>query len=169
MARDLGDGVKDALDPDAASAIESGMASVSTIPSQVPFDALGGAEGVRRLVDRFYDLMDTAPEAATIRRLHAASLKASREKLTLYLTGWTGGPQLYVEKYGHPMLRARHLPFSIGARERDEWLWCMERALAEHEVPDEIRRFLVSKLRPLADHMRNRPDEIAGLPVTGQP
>ena len=133
-----------------------------------PFDALGGAQGVRALVDRFYDLVDSAPEAGTIRKLHAASLKASREKLTLYLTGWTGGPQLYVERYGHPMLRARHLPFSIGSRERDEWLWCMERALHEHEMPDEVRQFLIDKLRPLADHMRNRPDEVRGLPVSGQ-
>lgn len=133
-----------------------------------PFDALGGAEGVRALVDRFYDLVDSAPEAATIRKLHAASLKVSREKLTLYLTGWTGGPQVYVEKYGHPMLRARHLPFPIGIRERDEWLWCMERAIHEHDMPDEVRQFLIGKLRPLADHMRNRPEEIQGLPVAGQ-
>ena len=133
-----------------------------------PFEALGGAEGVRALVDRFYDLVDSAPEAATIRKLHAASLKASREKLTLYLTGWTGGPQVYVERYGHPMLRARHLPFSIGIRERDEWLWCMERAISERPMPDEVRQFLIGKLRPLADHMRNRPEEIQGLPLAGQ-
>ncbi|NUQ12820.1 MAG: group II truncated hemoglobin [Gemmatimonadaceae bacterium] len=144
------------------------MESPSPALQQTPFDALGGTDGVRRLVDRFYDLMDSAPEAATIRQLHAASLKASREKLTLYLTGWTGGPQLYVERYGHPMLRARHLPFSIGTRERDEWLWCMERALAEHDLPDDVRQFLLSRLRPLADHMRNRPDEVAGLPIAGQ-
>jgi hemoglobin len=133
-----------------------------------PFEALGGTEGVRALVDRFYDLVDSAPEAATIRKLHAASLKASREKLTLYLTGWTGGPQVYVEKYGHPMLRARHLPFPIGIKERDEWLWCMERAINEHEMPDEVRQFLIGKLRPLADHMRNRPEEVQGLPVADQ-
>lgn len=137
------------------------------VPAIVPFDALGGEDGVRALVNRFYDLMDASPEAAHIRALHAASLKSSREKLTLYLTGWTGGPQLYMQKYGHPMLRARHLPFPIGSRERDEWLWCMERALSEHEMPDEVRQFLLSKLRPLADHMRNRADEVQGLPVVG--
>jgi len=136
-----------------------------SVPAVIPFDALGGADGVRALVDRFYDLMDASPEAANIRALHAASLKSSREKLTLYLTGWTGGPPLYVQKYGHPMLRARHLPFPIGSRERDEWLWCMERALNEHDMPDEVRQFLLSKLRPLADHMRNRADEVDGLPV----
>lgn len=124
----------------------------------IPFDLLGGEAGIRRLVDRFYDLMDTAPEAATIRALHARSLKQSREKLFLYLTGWTGGPPVYVERYGHPRLRARHLPFPIASRERDEWLWCMDRALDEHPMPDDIREMLRDKLHALADHMRNVPD-----------
>lgn len=125
-----------------------------------PYALLGGDSGVRRLVDRFYDLMDTSPEAATIRELHAASLKASREKLYLYLTGWTGGPPTYVEKYGHPRLRARHLPFAISSRERDEWLWCMDRALNEQEMPGDVREFLREKLHGLADHMRNQPDAL---------
>jgi hemoglobin len=121
-----------------------------------PYQMLGGDAGVRSIVDRFYDLMDTAPEAATIRKLHATSLKASREKLYMFLSGWTGGPQLYVEKHGHPRLRARHLPFTISTRERDEWLWCMDRSLNEHEMPGELREFLRGKLHALADHMRNQ-------------
>lgn len=129
-------------------------------PKATPYELIGGDAGVRRLVDRFYDLMDTAPEAATIRRLHAASLKASREKLYLYLTGWTGGPPVYVEKYGHPRLRARHLPFHISSRERDEWLWCMDRALDEQDIPGELRDFLRETLHRLADHMRNQPDAL---------
>src|SRR3954471_14053652 len=127
-----------------------------TAPNVTPYELLGGDAGIRQLVNRFYDLMDTAPEAATIRALHATSLKASREKLYMYLTGWTGGPQLYVERHGHPRLRMRHFPFSIGERERDEWLWCMGRALSEHEIPDALRADLWAKLRGLADHMRNR-------------
>ena len=122
-----------------------------------PFELLGGEAAVRALVDRFYDLMDTAPEAATIRAFHAKSLKASREKLYMYLTGWTGGPQLYVEKHGHPRLRMRHFPFAIGERERDEWLWCMDRALDEQPMPDELRAFLRERFHQLADHMRNQP------------
>lgn len=129
-------------------------------PTTPPYEAIGGDAGVRQLVDRFYDLMDASPEAATIRRLHAASLKASREKLYMYLTGWTGGPPIYVEKYGHPRLRARHLPFHISSRERDEWLWCMDRALDEQPMPDELRSFLRGKLHALADHMRNQPDAL---------
>ncbi|MCE2941443.1 MAG: group II truncated hemoglobin [Gemmatimonadota bacterium] len=130
--------------------------------SPTPFEQLGGADAVRALVDRFYDLMDTAPEAAAIRALHARNLKVSREKLTMYLTGWTGGPPLYEQAYGHPRLRMRHLPFPIASRERDEWLWCMDRALDGQPMPDEVRAFLREKLHALADHMRNRPDAQVG-------
>lgn len=129
---------------------------MTTPPTPLPYELIGGADGVRTLVDRFYDLMDTAPEAAEVRALHARSLKMSREKLFLFLSGWLGGPQLYVERYGHPMLRARHMPFPIAERERDQWLWCMERAIAEHSMPDELKEFLRQRLRPLADHMRNQ-------------
>ena len=136
------------------------MSSPAATPSNppTPYEQIGGDAGIRRIVDRFYDLMDSAPEAATVRALHATSLKASREKLYMFLTGWTGGPQLYVEKHGHPRLRARHLPFPISMRERDEWLWCMDRSLDEHEMPGELREQLRAKLHALADHMRNRPD-----------
>ena len=127
-------------------------------PTHTPFELLGGDVGVRRLVDRFYDLVDTAPEARTIRALHATSLKASREKLYLYLTTWTGGPPVYTERFGHPRLRMRHFPFAIGARERDEWLWCMDRALDEQPMPEELREQLRERLHGLADHMRNQPD-----------
>jgi hemoglobin len=121
-----------------------------------PFEQLGGEAGIRRIVDRFYDIMDSAPEAATVRALHAASLKASREKLYMFLVGWTGGPPIYVQQRGHPRLRMRHFPFSIGERERDEWLWCMDRALDEHDMPGELREALRGKLHGLADHMRNQ-------------
>lgn len=135
-------------------------------PTDTPFALLGGESGIRRLVDRFYDIMDTAPEAVHVRALHAASLKQSREKLFLYLTGWTGGPPLYEDKYGHPRLRMRHMPFAIGARERDEWLWCMRQAFDAHEMPGEVRQFLWPKLQQLADFMRNQPED---PPETGRP
>ena len=125
-------------------------------PTVTPYELLGSEAGIRRLVDRFYDLMDSSPEAATIRALHATSLAASRNKLHLYLMMWTGGPQTYIEQRGHPRLRARHLPFPISERERDEWLWCMDQALDEHEMPDELRVMLREKIHALADHMRNR-------------
>lgn len=131
-----------------------------TTPPQTPshYELLGGDAGIRQLVNRFYDLMDTSPEAVHVRALHATSLRQSREKLHLYLTGWTGGPPLYEARFGHPRLRQRHLPFAIGARERDEWLWCMERALDEHDMPETLRTHLRERLRHLADFMRNQPD-----------
>jgi hemoglobin len=134
------------------------MTEPALTPAPTPYEQLGGDAGVRRLVDRFYDLVDSAPEARTIRALHATSLKASREKLYLYLTTWTGGPPVYTEKYGHPRLRMRHFPFRIGIRERDEWLWCMNKALSEQEIPENLRTFLRQRFQALADHMRNQPD-----------
>ncbi len=140
-----------------APGIPGAPVTPETRPSPTPYELLGGDEGVRRLVDRFYDLMDTAPEAANVRAMHARSLKSSREKLYLFMSGWTGGPQLYVERFGHPRLRMRHFPFAIATRERDEWLWCMDRALDEQEMPAEVRDFLRMRLHQLADHMRNQP------------
>lgn len=123
------------------------------------FERIGGEPGVRRLVDRFYDLMDTAREAEGIRALHPESLDSSREKLHLFLTGWLGGPPLYMERIGPPMLRARHLPFPIGEPERDAWLWCMDRALEEVELPVEVMEYLRQRFQAMADHMRNRAQE----------
>ncbi len=123
---------------------------------RTPYALLGGAEAVRALVDRFYDLMDLEPEYATIRRLHAADLAQAREKLYLFLSGWLGGPSLYIERYGHPMLRARHLPFSIGTRERDQWMACMNQAMVEQGVADDLRQRLLQAFFQTADWMRNR-------------
>ncbi len=133
------------------------LAPVSDVPSErTPFERLGGEPVVRALVDDFYDRMDRQPDAATIRGLHPPNLRGSREKLFLFLCGWLGGPAYYVEKYGHPRLRARHFPFSIGVAERDQWMACMRAALDAH-VPDlELRAAIDDALDRLADHMRNR-------------
>ena len=124
-------------------------------PDATPFVLIGGEPGVRRLVDRFYDVMDEATEARGIRALHPESLDSSREKLHLFLVGWLGGPPLYLERIGPPMLRARHLPFPIGEPERDAWLWCMDVALDEQDMPEELRTFLRQRFQAMADHMRN--------------
>lgn len=124
-------------------------------PGVTVYERLGGEAGLRRLVDRFYDLMDRSPEAARIRALHPTDLTSSREKLYLFLSGWLGGPSLYIARYGHPRLRARHLPFPIGEAEREAWLLCMERALAEFDLDRELRAELLHTLRQTADHMRN--------------
>ena len=119
------------------------------------YELIGGETGLRALVDRFYDLMDTSPEAARIRAFHAKSLKQSREKLFMFLSGWSGGPSLYVETFGHPRLRMRHLPFSIGTVERDQWLWCMNKALDESQIDPRVKEFLKVRFAETADFMRN--------------
>jgi len=119
-----------------------------------PYERLGGEARLREMVDRFYDLMDLEPEFAGIRRLHPTDLAGSREKLYLFLSGWLGGPALYVERYGHPMLRARHLPFAIGAAERDLWMKCMIRAMTETGVEPQLRAALAEAFFGTADWMR---------------
>ena len=119
------------------------------------YERIGGEAAVRRLVDRFYDLMDTLPEATALRAIHPPSLDSSRDKLHWFLVGWLGGPDLYVERFGHPRLRARHLPFVIDDAARNAWMLCMRRALDE-QVPDVLFRELLSgTLGRVADHMRN--------------
>jgi len=120
------------------------------------YERIGGEAKVRELVDRFYRLMDELPEAWEIRKLPPADLSGSREKLYEFLSGWMGGPQLYVQKYGHPMLRRRHLPFPIGVQERDQWLICMRQALEEVVSDKQLRDELYAAFVKVADHMRNR-------------
>jgi len=126
------------------------------LPQITAYELIGGETGIRALVKRFYEVMDTLPEAYGVRKLHAADLSGSEDKLFMYLTGWLGGPQLYVEKYGHPRLRARHLPFAIGEAERDQWMLCMRQAMAETIADEKLRAVLDKQLADLADFMRNQ-------------
>jgi hemoglobin len=122
-----------------------------------PFETIGGEAAVRTLVDRFYDLMDLEPAYAGIRALHPGALDGSRDKLNWFLCGWLGGPDLYVERFGHPRLRARHLPYAIGIRERDQWLACMQQAMTECAVDPALAARLAESFFNTADWMRNRP------------
>lgn len=122
------------------------------------FELIGGAEKLREMVDRFYDLMDLEPEFAGIRALHPASLDGSREKTYMFLSGWTGGPNLYIEQFGHPRLRARHLPFPIGISERDQWLRCMAWAMQDVGLSENLQKRLLASFYQTADWMRNKPE-----------
>ena len=122
------------------------------------YDQIGGEQGLHALVERFYDLMDMEEDFRALRATHGPSLDSAREKLFLFLSGYLGGPDRYIEKYGHPMLRARHLPFSIGTQERDQWVACMGRAMMDQEVPEPLREHLVHAFFGVADWMRNRHD-----------
>ena len=120
------------------------------------YDRIGGADKVRALVVCFYQIMDELPESYGIRKMHAPSLQSAEDKLFKFLSGWMGGPQLFVQEYGDPKLRARHLPFTIGNSERDQWLLCMNRALDKVVEDIPLRRELSEAFAKVADHMRNR-------------
>ena len=121
-----------------------------------PFDWIGGEGAVKQLVDRFYDLMDIEPEYTALRAAHGSDLSQARERLFMFLCGWLGGPNLYIERFGHPRLRARHLPFSIGIKERDQWVACMQQAMREVSTPEPLMARLTESFMQTADHMRNR-------------
>ncbi|MBV7482303.1 group II truncated hemoglobin [Bordetella sp. BOR01] len=121
-------------------------------------ETLGGDAAIRALVDRFYDLMDLEPDLAALRAAHGPSLDSARDKLFLFLCGYFGGPNYYIERYGHPRLRARHLPFSIGRVERDQWLACMGRAMQDQGLAPELVERLLASFYGVADWMRNRED-----------
>lgn len=115
-----------------------------------------GIENIRRLVETFYDIMDSDTKVTELRALHQADLTETREKLFMFLTGWTGGPQLYIERYGHPRLRARHLPFAIGETERDQWMYCMISAMHKIGIDETLLTKLATQLYGVADFMRNK-------------
>jgi hemoglobin len=121
-----------------------------------PYQAIGGESAVRSLVDRFYFYMDILPEAQGIRAMHAPSLASAGDKLFKFLSGWLGGPNLFIEEFGHPMLRMRHFPFAIGPDERDQWMLCMNKALKEITMDNRLRADLQTALQQLATHMINR-------------
>jgi len=125
-------------------------------PFETPFAWIGGESQVHALVDRFYDLMDLEPGYTALRAAHGTELANAREKLKLFLTGWLGGPQRYTEQFGHPRLRMRHMPFSIGIAERDQWVACMDQAMQETAIDDALRTRLKESFMQTADWMRNR-------------
>lgn len=121
------------------------------------YERIGGEEAIQNLVSTFYRHMDELEESKPIRAMHAKSLKASREKLFMFLSGWMGGPNLYMEKHGHPRLRMRHLPFAIDESARDQWMRCMKLALDETVEDARLRDELMAAFYGVADFMRNRP------------
>jgi hemoglobin len=120
-----------------------------------PFDAVGGEEKIRSIVDRFYDIVDT--DAPVLRAMLPRDDSVSRDKLFAYLVEWTGGPALYTPERGHPRMRMRHDPFSIGAEEVEMWLRCFAHALDDNSVEGPIRDFLDDRIGALAHHMQNQP------------
>jgi hemoglobin len=107
-----------------------------------PYDMIGGGDVVRQIVNRFYDIMDTAPDAAGIRAMHGRDLSPMRERLFEFLSGWLGGPPLYFQQPNHKCIMSAHRPYTIGAPERDQWMLCIRRAMADCGVSQEVRTLL---------------------------
>ncbi len=130
--------------------------NVKAVTQISSYERIGSEEGLWKLVNTFYDNMETLPEARTIRELHAKDLRSAREKLFMFLSGWLGGPDRYIAAFGHPRLRARHLPFPIGVAERDQWLMCMRKALDEMPIDAAFREQLIMAFTQTANHMMNQ-------------
>ncbi|MBA9846898.1 MAG: group II truncated hemoglobin [Ralstonia sp.] len=131
------------------------MTDATSGQETLAFDLIGGEARVRELVDRFYDLMDLEPEFAVLRALHPQSLDGSRNKLFWFLCGWLGGPNHFIERFGHPRLRARHMPFEIGTQERDQWMRCMALAMQDIGLDEALQMRLMQAFWQTADWMRN--------------
>lgn len=121
-----------------------------------PYQLLGGEIQLKKLVTNFYHHMDTNPNVKQCRDLHEETLESASMKLEMFLSGWLGGPSLYIEKYGHPKMRKRHFPFKIGPVERDQWLLCMRLALSELKLDASLDNHLYEAFRRFAEHMRNQ-------------
>jgi len=122
---------------------------------QTPYDFMGGEKSILSLVDRFYFYMDTLEEAKELRAIHQADLATAKDKLFKFLSGWLGGPDLFVQEYGHPRLKQRHFPFAVNQQVRDQWMYCMNKALYEVSMSDELRKNIHEALDNLATHMMN--------------
>lgn len=120
-----------------------------------PYKTIGGDKRVRALVNAFYAHMENDSEFASTFSLYPEKISESREKLYMFISGWLGGPELYVNKYGHPRLKGRHMPFVIGELQRDHWLKCMQMAMDEVKVEGELRSFLDARFAHVANFMMN--------------
>jgi len=139
---------------DSASRPELGK--MRTMENTTTYELIGGDAGVAQLCDKFYDLMATVPQFAELRSMHPEDLKGSRDKLYMFLSGWMGGPDLFVEKFGHPRMRGRHMPFAIGVKERDQWVACMLLAMEDVGIEEGVRTKLLQNFFHTADFMRNK-------------
>jgi len=128
---------------------------MAVVQQQTPYSLMGGEKSILSLVTRFYFYMDTLPDAKELRAVHAADLDSTKDKLYKFLSGWLGGPDLFQQQYGHPRLRQRHFPFVVNQQVRDQWMYCMKKALYEVAMPDDLRKNLTQALDDLATHMIN--------------
>lgn len=110
------------------------------------FRAAGGKQGIERLVDDFYRIMDESDIAPNVRQLYPQELGESRERLASFLCGWLGGPQHYEDKYGPISMPLFHRSWPIGERESLEWMSCMEQAIANQPYSKAFADYLLVQL-----------------------
>ena len=120
------------------------------------YQAVGGDDGIKKLVDDFYHMMDTMPRAKMIRDMHAEDLTETRDKLYRFLSGWMGGPNLYKEKYGSINIPEAHKYLEIGVEERDAWMCCMRNALKVQSYPEELKTYLLEQFSFPAEVCRTK-------------
>jgi hemoglobin len=130
--------------------------TIDAAAETAPYEMIGGAAKLRQIVDRFYDIMDRAPEAAGIRAMHAEDLAPMRDRLFDFLSGWMGGPPLYFQRPDRKCIVSAHRPYAIGAAEAEQWMMCMRRAMEDCAIPQEVRSLLDKSLSRMADAFRNR-------------
>jgi hemoglobin len=123
---------------------------------RAPYVLVGGKKGLLALVNSFYDIMESSPEAKQTRDLHPEDMSEARKRLYMFLSGWFGGPNLYWKAYGHPRMRARHMKFAIGPVERDQWIWCMQKAVDSRPFHPEFKAYIMKSFIDFAHHMQNR-------------
>jgi hemoglobin len=119
------------------------------------YKAAGEFEGIKKLVDDFYEIMSQLTESKKIREMHPTDLKVSRDKLTRFLCAWTGGPRLYKEKYGAISIPQAHSHLTIGSEEKNAWLSCMAKALAKQNYPEDFQNYMITQLSVPAERCRN--------------
>ena len=120
------------------------------------YQAAGSLEGIQRLVNDFYDLMDSQSESIINRSLHKKDLNDTRKKLSYFLSGWLGGPKLYQEHIGSISIPGFHRKFNIGSAEKDAWLLCMEQAITKQNYADDFSSYLLYQLSIPAERSRVR-------------
>ena len=131
------------------------------------YKRLGGEPVLHEFVDKLYGYMDVLPEVETIRKMHTRELSHTRDRVFMFLSGMLGGPPLYMQAFGHPRLRRKHLHFRIGNRERDQWMLCAQRAADELPVSSSLRQELITELAGMANHLRNTYETAPQCPMNG--
>ncbi|WP_153124953.1 globin [Peribacillus tepidiphilus] len=121
-----------------------------------PYEAIG-QEKLYELIDCFYDKVSKHPLLSPI---FPEDLTETARKQKQFLTQYLGGPSLYTEEHGHPMLRARHMPFEVTPARAEAWLSCMSEAMDEVHLTGEIREFIFHRLSLTAQHMINTPETL---------